>query len=215
MWVSGTVYLFLTVTETIILWRRQHESDCDRSAQQVINTITPRSPPYLEKTDPKLLRNVLAIFRRNLSWARVDGAHSATYHGSARWDTHRVGPGGGDSVIGWSPHRYNKNRDFAARKESAPCPLPVLRVGEAQLLWSIALCTASMLCMVECARSDAELPCGRYGVVRVFLYPGICCSWCITVFSSRGAWSLCKVSGGSKMLLIRSMMAFATVSAVS
>ena len=30
--------------------------------------------------------------------------------------------------------------------------------------------------------SDTELPCGRYGVVRVFLYPSICCSWYITLF---------------------------------
>ena len=44
---------------------------------------------------------------------------------------------------------------------------------EAQLLWSIAVCMASMLCMVECTRSDTEFPWGRYGVVRVFLYPSV------------------------------------------
>ena len=83
----------------------------------------------------------------------------------------------------------------------------------AQLLWSTALFIASMLCTVECTRSDTELPCGRYGVVQVFLYPSICCNWYITVFSNLGPCSLCKVSGGPKMLIIISIMALATVPA--
>ena len=30
-----------------------------------------------------------------------------------------------------------------------------------------------MLCIVECTRSDTELPCGQYGVLRGGLYPSI------------------------------------------
>ena len=64
------LYIFLASLRLFILII---QSDCEINMRERLKhekkkkCLPPSSTPYLEKTDTEFLRNVLAIFRRNLS----------------------------------------------------------------------------------------------------------------------------------------------------